>query len=145
MRRELGGGWSIDLDGAVVGRVVGGNTRFTGFGRTVWTAVWDLPSPETPADALAWIRQAGPPRPLRTFEEPGADDEELRYASWCRETENGQERFALHAYTLRPTSYVQAAFLVTVADDLDWALTAWRSLRYRPAPHHGGGTPLAGG
>ncbi|SHE92945.1 hypothetical protein [Streptoalloteichus hindustanus] len=143
MRRELGGGWSIDLDGTVVGRVIGANTRFTGFGRTVWAAVWDLPAVEPPAETLAWLKTGARPHGLRGFEEPGSDDEELRYASWCRETAAGQDRYGLYAYTVRPTSYVHTAFLATVADDLDWAVTAWRSLRHRPGRDHGG-APLAG-
>jgi len=136
-RRGLTSEWSIDLDDSFRGRVVGENLQLVSSGppiRTVWIAVWGPPPDQAPADVLDEIRRDVHPSPQLRFREEGTDADELRYASWYAETDGARQQWGLYAYTVRPGSYVQAALLTDDPADVAWALTTWRSLRFRPAP-----------
>ena len=45
--------------------------------------------------------------------------------------DDGPRHWTLYAYTIRPASFIQAVFMAA-SPDPDWALSAWRSLRYAP-------------
>jgi hypothetical protein len=88
------------------------------------------PSPDwSPTDILEMILEDVHPSPQLRFREEGSDADELRYASWYAETDEGRQQWGLYAYTVRRGSYVQAALLTDEPADLDWALNTWRSLR----------------
>lgn len=135
-RRRLTTDWSIDVDERVRQRVVDGSLQMLDVGppvRTVWINVWLMPEDSSADAELARIKANAPPAPVRRFEEPGADGDERRFASWYPERdEDGRTSWGLYAYTVRPDCWVQAAFLSDEEDDLPWALAAWRSLRYEP-------------
>jgi hypothetical protein len=134
-RRGLTSEWSIDLDKSFRGRVVDEDLQLVSLGppiRTIWIAVWSPPPRRSPADVLDEILHDVHPSPQLRFQEDGTDTDELRYASWYAGTAEGREQWGLYAYTVRPGSYVQAALLTDEPADLDWALTTWRSLRFRP-------------
>jgi hypothetical protein len=133
-RLDLTSEWSIDLDESFRGRVVDEDLQLVSPGppvRTIWIAVWSPPPDRKPADVLEEILLDVHPSPRLRFREAGADADEVRYASWYAETDEGREQWGLYAYTVRPGSYVQAAVLTHEPADLDWALTTWRSLRFR--------------
>jgi hypothetical protein len=133
-RRGLTSEWSIDVDESFRGRVVDEDLQLLSLGppvRTIWIAVWSPPPTLPPAEILDGILQDVHPSPHQRFREGGADPEELRYGSWYPETDDGREQWGLYGYTVRPGSYVQAALLTDAPDDLEWALTTWRSLRFR--------------
>jgi hypothetical protein len=139
-RRGLTGEWSIDLDESFRGRVVDEDLQLVSPGppvRTIWIGVWSPPADQPPADVLEEILGDVHPSPRLSFREEGTDGDELRYASWYAETDDGREQWGLYAYTVRPGSYVQAAFLSDEPADLEWALGAWRSLRFRSRPDDG--------
>ena len=135
MRRGLTRTWSIDLDESFQARVVDGSLQLVSPGPprcTIWVNVWNPPEDETPDQVLAPILEDAHPHPDQQFQETGADAAEIRFASWYPEDVEGTTQWGLYAYTIRPGSYVQAAFLCDTADELDWALAAWRSLRFTP-------------
>lgn len=135
-RRGLTKEWSIELDPSFQGRVVEGDLQLLSLGppiRTIWIAVWNPPVSQPVDQTLADIVADVNPNPTRRFQESGADASERRYASWYPELQDGRKQWGLYAYTVRPGSYVQAAFLSDVEADLDWALRAWRSLRWNAA------------
>jgi hypothetical protein len=136
MRRGLTAAWSIDISAEFIGRVIEGELQLVAPGRTIWIAVWTSPpeSAESPTATLSWIKQDVDPNPDQRFEETGADQHELRYASWYREVIDGRQQFGLYGYTIRQGTFVQAAFLTDDPEDLQWALDAWRSLRYQSQP-----------
>jgi hypothetical protein len=131
--------WSMSLEAAFQGRLVDGDLQFVELGppvRTVWISVWDMPAepgPEnTPEAVLAEFRGGASPAALQTFDEPGADVSERRFATWYPEYVEGRLQWSLYGYTVRPEGWVQSAFYGESADELDWALQTWRSLRYNP-------------
>jgi len=135
-RRGLTKEWSIELDPSFQGRVVDGDLQLVSLGppiRTIWIAVWSPPVSQPVDRTLAGIAQDINPRPVQRFAEAGADDSERRLAGWYPEAVDGRTQWGLYAYTVRPGSYVQAAFITDVEADLAWALTAWRSLRWSAA------------
>jgi len=134
-RRDLTSEWSIDLDGSFRGRVVDEDLQLVSLGppgRTIWIAVWSPPPARSPADVLNDVLRDIYPSPHLRFQEEGTEPDELRYASWYPETDEGHGQWGLYAYTIRSGSYVQAALLTDEPADLAWALTTWRSLRFRP-------------
>jgi hypothetical protein len=132
MRRGLTTDWSIDIDPEFTSQVVDGDLQLVAAGRTIWIAVWSPPVGQPITDTLSDIKEDVHPDPEQRFEEPGTDADELRYASWYPETVGDESQFGLYGYTIRPGSYVQAAFLIDDPLDLPWALDAWRSLRHQP-------------
>lgn len=135
VRRRLTHEWSIDVDDSFRAHVVDEDLQLVSPGppvRTVWIAVWSPPPTRSPDDILDDILHDVHPSPQLRFREDGADTDELRYASWYPETDEGREQWGLYAYTVRPGVYVQTALLTDDPADLDWALTTWRSLRFRP-------------
>jgi hypothetical protein len=132
VRRGITTEWSIELEADYRSRIVDGSLQFVVPGRTIFLAVW---SPKEDARAVmdsikrealeAQERVAGP---IERFEE--ADPDELRYASWYSEPGSRGIQHALTGYTVRKGSYVQSTFISDSPDDLPWALTTWRSLRY---------------
>lgn len=78
------------------------------------------PAARSTADTLAWIKGNVRPDPERRFEEPGADDTEIRYGSWYRETVEGRRQYGLYGYTIRPEGHVQIALISDSPDDLPW-------------------------
>jgi hypothetical protein len=132
-RRGLTRNWSIDLDESFKGRVKDGDLQLVSPGppvRTIWVAVWSPPPDQSPDATIENILRHAHPAPRQRFQEAGADQDELRYASWYDETVGERHQWGLYAYTVRRGTYVQAAFLVDEPADLDWALAAWRSLRF---------------
>jgi hypothetical protein len=137
-RRRLTNEWSIDLNDSFRGRVVDGDLQLISPGppaRTIWITVWQTAPDLSTAHLLEQILQDVHPNPTWKVREDGADRDELRYASWYPEIDNGREQWGLYAYTLRPGSYVQAALLTDKPADPNWALTTWRSLRFQAATH----------
>lgn len=135
-RRNLTAEWSIDLEESFEGRVVDGDLQLVSGGmppRTLWVAIWN-PPPELPVEeVLQTLAGDLNPDPVERFEEPGSAPQERRLASWYPEEVEGRPQWGLYGYTVRPGCYVQLAVLVDSPEDRDWALTAWRSLRYQPA------------
>lgn len=132
-RRGLTKEWSIELDRSFQGRVLDGDLQLLSVGppmRTIWIAVWSPPVSQPVAKTLADIEADAHPSPRRHFSEVGADGIERRLGSWYPESVEGRIQWGLYGYTVRPGSYVQAAFLTDDESDLDWALEAWRSLRW---------------
>jgi len=136
-RRDLTSEWSIDLDESFRGRVVDENLQLVSPGppaRTIWIAVWSPPE-DQPAEALlAEILRDVHPAPRERFREAGTGGDEIRYASWYPEVVEGREQWGLYGYTVRAGSYVQLSLLSDDPADLDWALSTWRSLQFRPIP-----------
>ncbi len=135
MRRQMTTDWSIDLDSSYSGRIVDGNLEFVSAGpprRSVWVSVWNPPETVSPDDILAGIREGMNPEPVERFEEHGAEQDELRLASWYSEPAERGEQWGLYGYTVRRGSYVQIALLADSPHDRDWALATWRSLRFTP-------------
>jgi hypothetical protein len=96
-RRGLTLEWSIDLDESFRGRVVDEDLQLVSPGppvRTIWVAVWGPSPDQQPADLLDAIMKDVPPSPLRRFREEGTDADELRYASWYPETDEGREQWS---------------------------------------------------
>ena len=129
----------MSLEPAFQARLVEGDLQFVAPGppaRTVWISVWDMPAefgPEnTPEAVLAEFRAGASPAALQTFDEPGADMSERRCATWYPEYLEGRLQWSLYGYTVRTEGWVQTAFFGESADELDWALETWRSLRYQP-------------
>jgi hypothetical protein len=145
-RRNLSEQWSIDLDESFAGQVVDGDLQLVSPGppvRTVWLALWYPPPEHGPEKLLEWVLAEVNPNPTKRFDEGGADNDELRYASWYPEEIEGRAQWALYGYVVRRGSYVQAAFFSEREEDLDWALGTWRSLRFR-APAGPAGEPAGG-
>ncbi|KAF1808008.1 hypothetical protein P152DRAFT_257992 [Eremomyces bilateralis CBS 781.70] len=143
-RRPLTPEWSIELDDSFVARVIDGELRMLSMGppvRTIWFIVWCTPE-EPHTDTLNRIMDNAHPSPKERFIEVGADEDEVRYGSWYPSTVSGHHQWGLYGYTMRHGSYVQAAFLTDEESDRDWALAAWRSLRYAGPV---GGNRSAGG
>jgi len=132
-RRRLTADWSIELDTTFQGRVVDGDLQLVSVGppvRTIWLGVWSPPLTDPVEQTLAVIAGDAHPRPTQRFVEAGSDPNEQRFASWYPEDVDGRRQWGLYGYTVRPGTYVQAAFLIDGEEDLPWALSAWRSLRY---------------
>jgi hypothetical protein len=131
-RRGLTSDWSIEIEPTFQGRVDKGSLQLVDPGppcRTIWVDVWGAP----PTGHLDGIRARANPAALQRYDEVGADPKEHRFATWYPETVEGRRQHSLYAYTLRPEGCVQAAFIVDDPGELDWALKAWRSLRFRSA------------
>jgi len=132
MRRGVTDEWSIDLDGDYERDVVDGRLRFMAPGRTIWLNVWSKPGLEV-SDTLTWIKaEARDARPKGAEEFEEHEGDETRYASWYSEAGTRGIQHSLYGYTIRPGTYVQSAFISDSWADRDWALKAWRSLRYIP-------------
>jgi hypothetical protein len=132
-RRGLTREWSIDLDPTFDGRVVDGDLQLMSVDphvRTIWLSIWSPPATESVDDLLRGIRDDAHPNPVQRYSEGGSDEHEQRFASWYAENVDGRRQWGLYAYTVRPGTFVQAAFLTDYESDLDWALEAWRSLRW---------------
>ncbi|GAA4918213.1 hypothetical protein LX16_4547 [Stackebrandtia albiflava] len=132
-RRALTSEWSIDIDDSFRGRVVAEDLQLVSPGppvRTIWVAVWRPSAERSVAELTEFICQNVHPDPVRRFEEPGSDPEERRYGSWYPETVEERTQWGLYGYTIRRGRYVQSAYLTDEPSDLDWALGAWRSLRF---------------
>lgn len=135
-RRNLSEQWSIDLDESFRGRVVDGDLQLVSPGppvRTIWLAIWYPDLDQGPETLLGRVLAEVNPNPLEKFEEVGTDDGELRYASWYPETVDGRRQWSLYGYVVRRGSYVQSAFFCDRAEDKQWALDTWRSLRFAGA------------
>ena len=132
-RRNLSEQWSIDLEDGFAGTVVNGDLQLVHPGpppRNILLAIW-YPGPQHgPETLMEWVLAEVNPNPTERFEEIGTDEGELRYASWYPEDIDGARRWALYGYVVRRGSYVQSAFFSERAEDRDWALSTWRSLRY---------------
>jgi hypothetical protein len=132
-RRNLSEQWSIDLDESFTGQVVNGDLQLVSPGpppRSILLAIWYPPAEHGPEKLLEWVLAEVNPNPTERFEEIGTDEGELRYASWYPEDVDGGRRWALYGYVVRRGSYVQSAFFSPRAEDRDWALDTWRSLRF---------------
>lgn len=131
MRKPLTDGWSIDLDGDYISRVVDHNLQLVAPGRTIWIAVWNLPAHQAPAATLDGIKHELPnPSPEGRVEEWSDDRLEVRYASWYPEPGDRGTQYSLYGYTIRGGSWVQAALISDSPRDTEWALAVWRSLSY---------------
>ncbi|HSP36627.1 MAG TPA: hypothetical protein VLR26_02615 [Frankiaceae bacterium] len=134
-RRKLSDQWSVELDDTFTGRLVDGDLQLVSPGppvRTIWLALWYPPIEHDPEKLLDWVLAEVNPNPVERFEEVGADEGELRYASWYPEEVDGRAQWALYGYVVRRGFYVQAAFFCDRPEDKDWAVATWRSLRFSP-------------
>jgi hypothetical protein len=137
--QALGTDWWIELPGRFAAQVTDGGIQLASIGgpsRVIWADIWKPPAGDSAgAQQLASdIRAAVRPSGAQEFDEPGADEREIRIGYWCEEAaDDGTKHWTLYAYTIRDTSFVQAAFISPLPDP-DWALAAWRSMRYAPAP-----------
>lgn len=100
--------------------------------RTIWLAVWTPPPEQTVEETLAGVASNAHLSAAQRISEQGTDPSEQRYANWYPERVDGREQWGLYAYTVRPGSCVQAAFVSDEESGLAWALEAWRSLRWMP-------------
>ncbi len=134
VRRRLTDEWSIDLDESFAARVVDGDMQLVSAGppvRTVWLAIWS-PPPEMPLQEVAHtVRAEQRSDPVERFDESSGD--EVRLASWHCENVDGRVQWGLYGYTIRQGTYVQSAFIGDDAAERQWALDAWRSLRFMPS------------
>ncbi len=153
-RQALGADWWIDLPGRFAAGMVNNAIHLVATRapmRTIWVDIWTPPPGDVNAAGgaaarpsgdegaagrlAADIRAAARPSGAREFDEPGSDPGEIRIGYWYQEAagaEGGPRHWTLYAYTIRPTSFVQAVFM-SASPDPAWALAAWRSLRYAPA------------
>ncbi len=132
-RRKLSREWSIELDPSFDSRVVDGDLQLMSLDphvRTIWLSIWSPPPTDSVDDLLRGIRDDAHPHPVNRYSEQGSDESEKRYGSWYSENVGGRTQWGLYAYTVRPGTYVQAAFLTDFESDLGWALETWRSLRW---------------
>jgi hypothetical protein len=133
-RQGLTREWSMEVPVGFHRRVVDGSLQMVNPllpVRTIWINVWGFEGAQAEAELLAELR-AEPLRPNSVrHDEPGASEGESRFANWYREEVDGRVQWALYAYTIRPDSYVQAAFIGSNDDDT-WVMRAWRSLRFSP-------------
>lgn len=129
-RLPLAADWSIEVPTGFRRSVEGGTLTLVRPGPIVLTIlidIWDVP-PDVSADSLlADVQNAQRPADAEVYDEAGAAPKEHRFGTWYREVADGRQQWALYAYTIRPDSYVQAAF-ISDAPDPDWAHRAWRSL-----------------
>jgi hypothetical protein len=133
-RLELTTDWSIEIEPAFAGRVVDGDLQLVDPGppvRTVWLSIWGAPPDGDAAKLMADIKAESNPAATQKYEEAGSEPIERRFASWYPEKADGRDQWSLYAYTVRPDSYVQAAFILDDPAGLDWALATWRSLRHK--------------
>ncbi len=139
VRRDITLEWSMTIEPEFGGRLVDGDLEFVAPGppvRTIWISVWSFP-PEpdpdnSPEAVLAEFRAQANPAVLQTFDEPGEDVAERRFATWYPEYVEGGLQWSLYGYTVRPEGWVQSAFFADSAEQLDWALETWRSFRFQP-------------
>jgi len=132
-KRELTENWSIDLDDSFEGRIVDDSLQLVSLGppmRTVWINVWGSAAAST-TDTLSWIKAESNPNALRRFEEQSNDGDQLRFAAWYPELDDDGQHWTLHAYTVRPEGFVNAAIETESEDDLEWALAVWRSCEFQ--------------
>jgi hypothetical protein len=139
VRRDITLDWSMSLEPTFLGRLVEGDLQFVDPGppvRTIWVSVWAMPpeptSNESPEALLAEFRAEANPEAVHTFDEPGAELAERRFATWYPEFVEGVEQWSLYGYTVRPEGWVQSAFIAEGPNELEWAVETWRSLRYTP-------------
>ena len=132
--------WWLDLPGPYTGFLSSGALQLVSINkppRRVWVDIRKAPDGGKPGIAALMkkdIRLAAKPAGAVEYDEPGTVLEEQRIAYWFeehREDEGGRGYWTLYTYTIRDASFVQAAFLSTIPDP-DWALAAWRSMRYEP-------------
>jgi hypothetical protein len=134
-RQRMTAEWSIEVPIGFQRRAVDGTLRLVNPGppvRTIWIDIWNPPPDVDEEQMLAEFRSAPRPPDAVTYDEAGAEPSEHRLGSWYRELVEGREQWSLYAYTIRPSAYVQGAFIGS-DNDPDWTLRAWRSLDYSSA------------
>lgn len=139
-RQALDRDWWIDLPGAYTGFLSNGALHLVSVNRPprrIWVDIRKAAEGGKPGIAALMtkdIRMAAKPSGAVEYDEAGTDADEHRIAYWFEEHREGESTrgyWTLYTYTIRDASFVQAAFLST-APDPDWALAAWRSMRYEP-------------
>jgi hypothetical protein len=130
--------WWIDLPGPFSGFMSGGALQLVSAStppRRVWVDIRNAKDGGRPgigAMVVKDIRLAAKPAGAQEYNEAGADPGEYRIGYWFEEHRESEKGYwTLYTYTVRDESFVQAAFLSTTPDP-DWALAAWRSMRYQP-------------
>jgi hypothetical protein len=130
--------WWIDLPGAFSGFMSNGALQLVSASappRRIWVDIRnakDGGSPGIGALVIKDIRLAAKPAGAVEYNEKGADPNEYRIGYWFEEHREDEKGYwTLYTYTVRDESFVQAAFLSTTPEP-DWALAAWRSMRYQP-------------
>ncbi|MFG1605668.1 hypothetical protein [Actinoplanes sp. NPDC049265] len=123
-RRRLSDDWTIELPSDFDADLRAPD------GRALLAEVITTPPARAPEALLDEILQDVHGSPEQKWREAGTDAYEVRYASWY--SQDG--RWGLYAFTIRRGSYVQLAALTDDPADRDWALAAWRSLRYSATP-----------
>lgn len=130
--------WWIDLPGAFSGFMSDGALQLVSASmppRRIWVDIrnaQDGGKPGIGALMVKDIRLAAKPAGAVEYNEAGADPSEYRIGYWFEEHREDEKGYwTLYTYTIRDESFVQAAFLSTTPDP-DWALAAWRSMRYAP-------------
>jgi len=132
--KELTAEWSIDVDDSFASRVVDDDLQLVSPGppmRSIWVATYSPPKKQGAKDLIALVKDDAPEDAVETFEEPGSDERELRFATWTHESVEGRDQWALYAHTARRGALVQLAMISDDESDLEWALQTWRSLTYQ--------------
>ena len=127
-RRAILGDWTIDLDDGFRRRVEGGDVMFWLPPRTVYATVY---AGGTAADeAIARLIEGRPGTPVQAFDraEPGVTG----HAYLLPEGEGRERYWGLNSWTAARDSVACVTFYFEQLLDLDWALDAWRGVRFEP-------------
>lgn len=139
MRRVLTPHWSIEVDESFTARVVDGDLKMVSEGppmRTVVVSVLVPPASIPPFEVLA--KAGAAPDDVTVLDTVGhGGDDEARIGHWCREDSGDGTgvQYSLYASTARRGQLVQIVFVSDDADDKEWALGCWESLKFQVEPH----------
>ena len=125
-KRPITGDWTIDLDDAFERRVEGGEVMFWLRPRTVYATVFATDDVEA-EQAITQLLAGRPGTPVQAFDrvEPAL----AGHAYLLPEGEGRGRYWGLNTWTATRGSVACVTFYFEQLDDLDWALSAWRTVR----------------
>lgn len=120
--------WSVQRSAGLTPRVADGVMIFAGPGRTVHFEAFDLPLTTTVDAAVAQMLSGSPSQGEGELFE--RDGEMLRQAFWTSAVIEGRQQYELYGHVAMPGEIACITCMYDDSQDVDWATTVWRSVRY---------------
>lgn len=127
-RHVIGTDWSILVDGDFVRQVGGGDVMLHMPGRTIHASVFNTNNIEA-EEAIEKMIEGRPGIPVQSFdrEEPGL----AGHAYLLPETDSGSNYWGLNTWTAARGAVACVTIYFDDLDDLNWAISVWKSVRPR--------------
>jgi hypothetical protein len=128
VRQQVTQEWSVERTAGLAPRAADGVMIFAGPGRTVHIEAFTVPATMSVDTAVATMLKRAPRKPERQLVEHETDL--LRQAVWWPTIVDGHRPHNFCGLVAMPGSVASITCMYDDPNDIDWATTIWRSVRY---------------